>query len=112
MSARKPDHQLSDISRKLDTLIRLSALGLVRDIKKQKEQVALLSNAGFPPKKIADILGTTRNTVSVALTAIRKEREKKERKVKASPKESTEATEAKTERALKTIWKNAETPAL
>jgi len=66
--------QLSKISSKLDTLIRLSALGLVRDIKVQRQQIAILSDAGFQPKQIADILGTTSNTVSVALTAIRKER--------------------------------------
>jgi transcriptional regulator len=43
-------------------------------MEKQKEQVAVLSDAGFKPKDIADILRTTSNSVSVALTAIRKER--------------------------------------
>lgn len=64
----------SGIFARLDILIRLSALNIVKGIEKQKEQVAVLSDAGFKPKEIADVLRTTSNTVSVALTAIRKER--------------------------------------
>lgn len=71
-SSKNEEGQLSEISGKIDILIRLSALGLVRDIKAQKHQIAILSDAGFQPKQIADILGTSSNTVSVALTAIRK----------------------------------------
>jgi len=97
MSSKKPDPQLSEISGKLDVLIRLSALGLVKGIKTQKEQIALLSDAGFQPKQIAGILGTTSNTVSVALSAIRKERAEKERKEETSPEESVVAAEAKSE---------------
>jgi len=63
-----------DVSAKLDTLIRLSALNLVRDMKTQKEQIAALSDAGFQPREIAGILRTSRNTVNVTLNAIRKER--------------------------------------
>jgi DNA-directed RNA polymerase specialized sigma24 family protein len=63
-----------EVSAKLDTLIRLSALNVVKDLKTQKEQVAVLSDADFKPKEIADILRTTSNTVSVTLTEIRKER--------------------------------------
>jgi DNA-binding NarL/FixJ family response regulator len=66
------------MSRKLDTLVWLSAIGLVRDLKTQKEQIALLSDSGFKPKQIADTLGTTSNTVSVTLTEIRRERTARE----------------------------------
>lgn len=38
----------------------------------QKEQIKTLSEIGFQPKEIADLLGTTRNTVSVALSEMRK----------------------------------------
>jgi hypothetical protein len=55
-------------------LIRLSALNLVKDMKTQKEQVAVLSDAGFSPKLIGDILLTNQNVVSVTLNKIRKER--------------------------------------
>jgi DNA-binding CsgD family transcriptional regulator len=64
----------SEVSVKLTTLIRLSALNVVKDLKTQKEQIATLSDAGFGPTEIADILKTTRNTVNVALSAIRKEK--------------------------------------
>lgn len=80
----------SDVSAKLDTLIRLSALNLVRDIKTQQEQIALLSDAGFQPKEIADVLLTTSNTVNVALNRIRKERAMAKEKEKKDA--STEAS--------------------
>jgi len=78
MSTKKADPQLSEISKKLDTLIRLSALNLVRDTKTQKAQIALLSDAGFRPKQIAGIIGTSENTVNVTLHSIRKERAENE----------------------------------
>jgi DNA-binding CsgD family transcriptional regulator len=65
--------QFDLISRKLDILIRLSALSSVAN-KAQREQIVILSNAGFQPKEIADICGTTGNTVRVTLSTIRKRR--------------------------------------
>ena len=44
--------------------------------KSQREQIENLSNIGFLPKEIADLLGTTRNTVNVALVGIRKKKGK------------------------------------
>jgi transposase len=87
----KSDQLLAEVSKKIDVLIRLSALNLVKDIKKQKDQIALLSDSGFQPKQIADILRTTSNTVSVALNAIRKERGEKEgKKTEPAPKKKDE----------------------
>lgn len=45
--------------------------------KKQKEKIQILSAAGFQPKEIAGLIGTTSNTVSVALANIRKSGSKK-----------------------------------
>ena len=56
---------------KLDNLLRLVAASVTKGLK-QNEQIALLDHAGFPPKEIANLLGTTSNTVSVALTNLRK----------------------------------------
>ncbi len=70
----------SEVSAKLDTLIRLSALNVVKGMKTQKEQIAVLSDAGFGPKAIAGVLGATENTVNVALHGIRKDRAAKESK--------------------------------
>jgi len=103
MSKKKAQKQANepwfDVSAKLDTLIRLSALNIVKDIKMQKDQIAVLSDAGFQPKGIADILRTTSNSVSVSLTAIRKERAsaKIEEEKKEESTEMPAATEGKTE---------------
>ncbi len=62
------------IATKLDTLIRLVAIGLCEG-KTQKDQIALLDSAGLRPKAIAEILGTTSHTVSVVLSSLRKGKE-------------------------------------
>jgi DNA-binding CsgD family transcriptional regulator len=60
-----------DFGRRIDLLIRLFAVNLVNG-KSQREQIRLLAMAGMGPKEIAALLGTTPNTVNVALTALRK----------------------------------------
>jgi precorrin-6B methylase 1 len=92
MTNDKIDGHLQEISNKLDTLIRLYAIGLVREIKLQKDQISVLDEADFKPKQIAEILGTTSNTVSVSLNAIKKERLAKERK-EALKEETVKPTE-------------------
>jgi transcriptional regulator len=67
---------LLEISRKLDVIIRLTAIDVIRGLKLQKDQIAILFDSGFKPKEIAEILKTTPNNVSVTLTQIRKERNK------------------------------------
>lgn len=59
------------VANKLDTLVRLIAIGLCEG-KTQKDQIALLASAGLQPKAIAEILGTTSNTVRVSLSNLRK----------------------------------------
>jgi len=49
----------------------------------QKEQIKTLSDIGFQPKEIAELLGTTGNTVNVALSEMRKSK-KSSKKVKKS----------------------------
>lgn len=60
------------LAAKFDTLIRLQATLAVDRLGTQREKILFLSKAGLPPKEIADILGTTANTVSVALSKSRK----------------------------------------
>ncbi len=72
--------QNNEVVNRLNTLIRLVALGLCQN-KGQKEQISFLSSAGITPKEIGEILGTTSNTVSVTLSGIRKVK-----KGKAQPK--------------------------
>ena len=55
---------------KLDQLLRVVTISVTKGMK-QNEQIILLDRAGFPPKEIAMLLGTTSNTVSVALTNLK-----------------------------------------
>lgn len=63
--------EVSALEKRLETLTKLMAIALVNG-KNQKEQIRLLSMAGIGPKEIADLIGTTPNTVNVALTSLRK----------------------------------------
>ena len=65
-----PNDEPAILSR-LDRIIRLLAASIAAD-KSQRERIRLLSSAGLAPQEIAQALGTTSNTVRVALVAIRK----------------------------------------
>jgi DNA-binding NarL/FixJ family response regulator len=62
----------SDVLQRLDTLIRLQAVSLLDRFSTQRERIQFLNRAGLPPKAIADILGTSPNSVSVALSKMKK----------------------------------------
>ena len=61
----------SALAEKLDAIIKLMVFAMTEG-KNQTEQIRLLSEAGFEPKEIAETLGTTPNTVRVALFNLRK----------------------------------------
>jgi DNA-directed RNA polymerase specialized sigma24 family protein len=65
-----PNDAATVVSR-LDMIIKLLAASLAAD-KPQRERIRLLSSAGLAPQDIAQALGTTSNTVRVALVGIRK----------------------------------------
>ena len=56
----------------LEKTMRLLALTALEG-KKQKDQIALLSRAGFGQKEIAEILGSTPKAISVRLAELRRE---------------------------------------
>lgn len=56
----------------LRKISRLLTLLVTRDLS-QRDKIALLSTAGLLPKEIAELIGTTPNTVSVTLAHIRKQ---------------------------------------
>jgi len=70
------EKQINEITKRLDKLIRIIALSSTRDLT-LTEKIYLLHQAGFAPKEIADILGTTSNVVNVRLSEMRKLRHKK-----------------------------------
>ena len=63
--------ELRNLSGKLDAIIKLMVLRMTEG-KSQKDQIRLLSTAGFKPKAIAETLATTGNTVNVTLANMRK----------------------------------------
>ena len=67
---------LSEIDAKLDTLIRIQALQAVQEMATQKDKIVFLYGAGVRPKDIASILGTTPNTVNVAVANHKKSQKK------------------------------------
>ena len=56
---------------RMEVLIKLTAVSLANG-KSQRDQIRLLTIAGMGPKDIADLIGTTPNTVNVALSNLRK----------------------------------------
>lgn len=50
-----------------EELVRLQILHLRREFPNQKDLILELTRAGFKPSRIAELIGTTANTVSVTL---------------------------------------------
>jgi hypothetical protein len=69
-----------ELSVKLDRVLRLLAIIAVRGMP-QMAQIATLNRAGFSPKEIAGIIGTTANTVRVALVGIRRAENRRGRRL-------------------------------
>ena len=65
------DKQFKIITEKLDKLIRITALSNTRELT-STEKITILSQAGFSPKEIAELIGTTQNVVNVRLSQLRK----------------------------------------
>lgn len=71
MLPKDREKDLAPVTRRLDALIRLIAVSLPKEIN-QTKKIEILSGTGLAPKEIADILGTTANTVSVTLAGLKK----------------------------------------
>lgn len=65
------DKQFKEIIERLDKLTRVVAISNTRGLT-STDRIILLSQAGFPPREIADMLNTTPNVVSVTLSLRRK----------------------------------------
>ncbi len=66
-----------DILHELKIIKKLLAQNLLSG-NSQTKQISKLNSIGFQPKEIAEILGTTPNTVNVALNRLRKSKKKKD----------------------------------
>ncbi len=68
-----PDAKRDDeILRKLDAMVRLSALQMTKDMK-TVEKIRLLARAGLDRRMIAELAGTTPDAVSVRISEFKRE---------------------------------------
>ena len=67
------ERYLVEISSKLDAIIKLLAVLVVREEQTLKRRVAVLSSLGFQPKQIATILGKKPHLIRQTLYKLRKE---------------------------------------
>jgi hypothetical protein len=68
--------ELSEISEKLEILIKLSVAKYI-DGKEFSDQVRVLNQIGFSPKRISEITGKTANNVSVTINNLKKKSKNK-----------------------------------
>ena len=63
----------------LEEVVRLLAIQLRRDTESQAQAIEELNRAGFGPTRIAELLGTTPNTVNVSISNAKKRKRPRER---------------------------------
>jgi hypothetical protein len=68
------DKLLEEISKKMDKLLRLQALEVVKEITSEQGKIELLDSLGFRPIEIAQLLNKTPENINVQLSTIRKKR--------------------------------------
>jgi len=61
-----------------EEIVRLLAIQLRREADSQAQAIEELCKAGFGPSRIAELLGTTPNTVNVAISNAKKRKRPKE----------------------------------
>jgi hypothetical protein len=97
------EERFKEISSKMDLIVRLLALNIVKDLKVQKDKIITLSSFGFGPSEIAGLLGTTPNTVSVALSEMKKKTKKEQRATPTTQAESKPSADARQQEAGEAI---------
>jgi len=68
------DDLLKEISDKLDKILRLLVLDIVKGIEKEQDKVDLLDSLGFRPVEIAKLLNKSQDSIYVQLSRIRKKK--------------------------------------
>ena len=67
------DDHSAEILERLDQIFKMLAIIATHDLR-QRDRIALFSKVGLSPKQIAELLGTSSNTVRVELVSIRKQK--------------------------------------
>ena len=90
---------LSEISGKLDKILKLLAIDAVKGYSTEQEKIELLDSLGFRPVEIAKFLNKSPENVSVQLNIIRKKKEKTPKTPTKTETEKAITVEVKKEKA-------------
>ena len=66
---------LKEISGKLDKILRLLTIDILKGIEKELDKIVLLDSLGFRPVEIAKLLNKSQDNINVQLSIIRKKKE-------------------------------------
>jgi cell division protein ZapA (FtsZ GTPase activity inhibitor) len=88
---------LLEISSKLDKVLRLLALNVVKDYGKEQQKIELLDSLGFRPVEIAKLFNKSPENISVVLGTLRKKKEPISKKAEEKGIHKAEAQQVKPE---------------
>ena len=74
------EKSLEEISDKLDKILKLLALDVVKGIEKDQAKIELLDSIGFRPVEIGKFLNKTTENISAQLSILRKKKDEKKTK--------------------------------
>lgn len=90
------DKLLTEISGKLDKMLRLLVIDTVKGLDKEQDKISLLDELGFRPSEIARLLNKSPDNVSVQLRIIRKKRESRTKPKATGQAQTPESSEKDT----------------
>jgi hypothetical protein len=101
------DKLLTEISEKMDKMLRLLAIDTVKGVEKEQDKIELLDSLGFRPVEIAKFLNKSQDNINVQLSIIRK---KKEAATKPKATEQTQPPEGSEKGVTGVITPNSSKP--
>lgn len=99
------DKLLTEISGKLDKILRLLAIDTVKGLDKEQDKISLLDELGFRQSEIARLLNKSPENVSVQLSIIRKKRKSKTKPKATDQAQTPESSEKDTTSVAKSDFK-------
>lgn len=74
------EKSIEEISEKLDKILKLLALDVVKELQKDQDKVELLDSLGFRPVEIGRFLNKGTENITAVLSNLKKKKEKKKTK--------------------------------
>jgi hypothetical protein len=91
---------LKEISGKLDKILRLLTIDILKGIEKELDKIVLLDSLGFRPVEIAKLLNKSQDNINVQLSIIRKKKETATKPKAAEQAQTPEISEKNTAGAV------------